>query len=221
MVKVTISHSGVSDEHLRRAVCALKEFEHETGIKLDMEVIRGGKQVQELRKVEDAVHDTKRDQVDADSMLNFFEGGDMTKDRLWLHLTDHDLYGKGTNFVFGGSKGNTTLYSVKQFEDAAKELRAGGQDPEHVWRAFKLFIKHEVGHSLKAVTEGRKQTEKRLGTHCANGDVMKQAMNIKEAIILAHSLRGKNDFCPHCLKAMREHVKEHHGEHHLVEPHRV
>jgi predicted Zn-dependent protease len=221
MVRVLVSHSGISNEQLRHVVSALQEFTHETGIKLETEFFLGERQVKDLDAREEERFNAKRKQLDAGSMMDFFGADGRTKDGLWLHITKRDLYGEGTNFVLGGSKGHATVYSVKQFEEAGKALKKADYDPEQAWEAFKHAVKHEMGHSFEAVTKGSEQTVESLGTHCANTCTMKQVKNMTEALVRANSLRGVNDFCPRCVRSMREYVRNRFGERHLTPPKRV
>ena len=109
-------------------------------------------------------------------------------------LTEYDLYDNGLNWCFGSVipdiKGGSHLvmstYRIKDLKTIA-----------HV-------ATHEFGHMFGAASEGRRNTEENLGSHCTNLCIMQQKLSVPEMTNHANQLSNrKNKFCYDCEQELR------------------
>ena len=122
--------------------------------------------------------------------------------QLSILITKHDLYGTGPdgrllNFCNGVTKeGRFAIVSTARFLDENNRLDID---------RFQTVVMHEFGHLIGLTPDGRKNSYMQLGTHCKNGDIMKQDMTGTGREMTENRLRRKRmglpPICPDCIEA--------------------
>ena len=119
-------------------------------------------------------------------------------DLLAVLAVDADLRSSATNFLFGSARpGYASVLSVSRFRTVTPmELRK---------KVLTRLARHEFGHALGLIPEGRRTNVKRkLGLHCTNLCTMRQGMSLEEfEQLTTEEEKAGVVFCPECVDHLR------------------
>lgn len=189
---------GLSEKRINLALSALQDLTQFAHMHLNTQVIRGGR-ADKLLAI-GRRHGRKRDegfQLHAIKMLDkIFE--DVKKDheirekrRFELLLTDDDIYGPDTNFIFGvGQEHIGCVFSFNRFLGLTKKMA-----PE----TAKTVLMHELGHTFSLPARPSGNIEESLGTHCTNKCLMRQGLSLPEMVKITKSRLAGNVLCDLCV----------------------
>ncbi|MCK4328099.1 MAG: hypothetical protein KAW41_06580 [Candidatus Diapherotrites archaeon] len=187
MIPIYVTRSaGVKEEEVVHAIKALEEIKEHTG--LDMELlpllVRGS--AKKFDEDEKKFFDAEKKFVDAEALADVLD----SKFHLRVHLTNKKITGKGVENVWGHSRGNTMICSVKAIRNAM-----GSKNVADIHEAIEYVVQHEFGEAV-------------MGKHCKNPCVMAKGHTDEEK---KSAIKNKPPgiFCPACRKKIQAANKEH------------
>lgn len=117
-----------------------------------------------------------------------------------LLVTSQDLFPRVGDFVFGEAipSWGVSVQSVWRFRNAGLSI-------VQQQACIRRVVRHELGHLLGMVSDGRRNTEEKLGLHCANPVCsMRQGVSVTEWNRLATGESVSSSlFCPDCIADLR------------------
>ena len=149
-----------------------------------------------VKGLESRAYNPQRNQVHRRSLLQelLFNSGQNLEGQKSFILTEADLYDDNLKWCFGAANGDYKggshiILSTRRFN--------GPRTLAHV-------AIHEFGHMFGAASQGRRNTEMNLGSHCTNLCVMQQKLIVSEMEAQARRLLNReNKFCYECQTELR------------------
>ena len=187
MIPIYVTRSsGVKPEEVVHAIKALHDIRESVGLDLQVNPLMVRGSAKKLDEDEKKHFNEEGGYVDAESLADAMEN----EAHLRVHLTNKKIGGKGVENVWGHSRGNTIICSVKSIRDAM-----GHKNLDDIHEAIEYVIQHEFGEAV-------------LGKHC-NKDCAMGKSHTDEEKKEAIKQKPPGIYCPGCKKKIREANQEH------------